>query len=249
MKKIYIDAGHGGANSGAVYGKRKESEDVFQLAQAVADTLIFQPDIAVRLSRTADADPELTARTSDANTWGADYFISIHRNAFSPNRASGIEAWIYSKSEKNGDAWTKAKRIVDALCAVTGLGNRGVHLGAPNYTDYAVNNYTKMTSCLLEVGFVDSDKDNAAFDKHFAEMAKAIAEGLCKAVGVNFVQKGDVDGDGDVDVSDARAALRAAVGLEKLTSDAEKRADIDGDGKVTVSDAREILRKSTGLEE
>lgn len=249
MKKIYIDAGHGGANPGAVYGKRKESEDVFALAKAVENALAVNPDIAVKLSRTADTDPELTARTNDANTWGADYFVSIHRNAFAPNKASGIEAWIYSKAKKNGDAYTKAKRIVDALSAVTGLDNRGVKLGAPSYTDYAVNNYTKMTSCLVEVGFVDNDKDNEAFDKHFAEMADAIANALCENVGVNYIEKGDVDGDGDVDVSDARAALRAAVGLETLTSDAEKRADVDGDGKVTVSDARKILRTSTGLDE
>ncbi len=249
MKKIYIDAGHGGANPGAVYGKRKESEDVFALAKAVENALAANPDIAVKLSRTADTDPELTARTNDANTWGADYFVSIHRNAFSPNKASGVEAWIYSKAEKNGDAWTKAKRIVDALSAVTGLDNRGVKLGAPSYTDYAVNNYTKMTSCLLEVGFVDSDKDNEAFDKHFAEMAKTIAEGLCKAVGVNYVEKGDVDGDGKVDVSDARAALRAAVGLEKPDAKQTAAADVDGDGKVTVNDAREILRTAVGSEE
>lgn len=248
MKKIYIDAGHGGANPGAVYGKRKESEDVFALAKAVENALAAVPDIAVKLSRTADTDPELKARAGYANTWGADYFVSIHRNAFAPNKASGVEAWIYSKAAVNGDAYTKAKRIVDALCAVTGLKNRGVKLGAPNYTDYAVNKYTKMTSCLVEVGFVDSDKDNEAFDKYLAEMADAIAKAICANVGVNYVKKGDVDGDGDVDVSDARAALRAAVGLETLTSDAEKRADVDGDGKVTVADAREILRKAMGLD-
>ena len=30
--------------------------------------------------------------------------MSIHRNAFVPNGASGIEAWIYSKAAINGDA-------------------------------------------------------------------------------------------------------------------------------------------------
>lgn len=254
--KVYIDAGHGGFtnskkrgyNTGAAYNGRKESEDVFQLAQAVADTLIFQPNVEVRMSRTADEDPELMTRCRDANAWGADYFISIHRNAFAPNKASGVEAWIYSKAAKNGDAWTKAARFVDGLCKVTGLTNRGVHLGAPNYTDYAVNNYTNMTSCLLEVGFVDNDKDNAAFDKHFAEMVEVIAEGLCKAVGVEYIKKGDVNGDGKVDVEDARKVLRAAVGLENLNSAETKRADVDGDGKVTVADARAVLRESVGLE-
>lgn len=248
MKKIFIDAGHGGANPGATYGKRKESEDVFALAQAVADRLSAVPGVAVKLSRTADTDPELDARTKEANAWGADYFISIHRNAFVPNRASGIEAWIYSKAAINGDAYRKAQRIVDALSTVTGLKNRGVKLGAPKYRDYAVNRDSKMTSCLVEVGFVDNDKDNAAFDGNLDAMADAIAEALCANTGLKYVRKGDVDANGTVDVNDARTVLRAAVGLEKLSSDAEKRADTDGDGKVTVNDARDILRTATGLD-
>lgn len=248
MTKIYIDPGHGGANPGATYGKRKESKDVFALAQAVADRLSAVPDIAVKLSRTADTDPELDARTKEANAWGADYFISIHRNAFVPNGASGIEAWIYSKAAINGDAYQKAQRIVDSLSTVTRLKNRGVKLGAPKYRDYAVNRDSKMTSCLVEVGFVDNDKDNAAFDSNLDAMADAIAEAVCVNTGLKYVRKGDVDGNGTVDVNDARTVLRAAVGLEKLSSDAEKRADTDGDGKVTVIDARDILRTATGLD-
>lgn len=248
MTKIYIDPGHGGANPGATYGKRKESEDVFALAQAVADRLSAVPGVAVKLSRTADTDPELDARTKEANAWGADYFISIHRNAFVPNGASGIEAWIYSKAAINGDAYQKAQRIVDSLSTVTRLKNRGVKLGAPKYRDYAVNRDSKMTSCLVEVGFVDNDKDNAAFDRTFDAMADTIAEAVCVNTGLKYVRKGDVDGNGTVDVNDARTVLRAAVGLEKLSPDAEKRADTDGDGKVTVDDARDILRTATGLD-
>ena len=52
MKKIFIDPGHGGANLGATYGKRKESEDVFRLASAVAEKLGTQEQVEVRMSRT-----------------------------------------------------------------------------------------------------------------------------------------------------------------------------------------------------
>ena len=58
---------------------------------------------------------------------------------------------------------------------------------------------------------------------------------------------GDVDGDGKVEASDARDALRASAKLDKLTPAETMRADIDADGKVTAKDAREILRKSAGL--
>ncbi len=60
--------------------------------------------------------------------------------------------------------------------------------------------------------------------------------------------RGDVDNDGDVDVSDARLALRAAVSLDKPRALARLCADVDNSKAVTVSDARAILRVSVGLE-
>lgn len=60
---------------------------------------------------------------------------------------------------------------------------------------------------------------------------------------------GDVDGSGHVDSSDARTALRTAVGLENFDEDtAEFRVlDINSDGEISADDARLILRVSVGL--
>ena len=62
---------------------------------------------------------------------------------------------------------------------------------------------------------------------------------------------GDVDNDGNVTASDARAALRAAVNLEPLTpgTPAFTAADVDFDKRITASDARSILRAAVKLEE
>ena len=57
---------------------------------------------------------------------------------------------------------------------------------------------------------------------------------------------GDADGDGKATVKDARLALRAAVGLQKLDRPQALAADADGDGKVTVRDAQMILRNCVG---
>lgn len=73
--------------------------------------------------------------------------------------------------------------------------------------------------------------------------------GIIKAAGLNgFVLPGDVDGDRKITAEDARLALRAAVGLEKLTDVQKAAADVDGDGVITAEDARRILRESVGLE-
>ena len=92
----------------------------------------------------------MTGRCTEANAWGADYFISIHRDAFKPEQAQGVTAYVYSKCKKGGETYNKAKTIVDDVCEATGFKNRGVILGAPSYTDFAVNRVTKMDSCLLE---------------------------------------------------------------------------------------------------
>lgn len=62
------------------------------------------------------------------------------------------------------------------------------------------------------------------------------------------IKYGDVDGNGSIDVMDARTALMAAAGLEAITDEeAFDRADVNNDGFVTLFDARQILRGVAGL--
>ena len=59
-------------------------------------------------------------------------------------------------------------------------------------------------------------------------------------------EKGDIDRNGSVDVSDARLALRYAVSLETPDAKSLRLADLNGDGVITVGEAREILNKAIG---
>lgn len=59
---------------------------------------------------------------------------------------------------------------------------------------------------------------------------------------------GDVDSSDKVDATDARLALRAAVGLDKLDDAKTKAADVDKSGVVDATDARIILRVAVGLD-
>ena len=59
--------------------------------------------------------------------------------------------------------------------------------------------------------------------------------------------KGDLNGDGQVDVSDALLALRIAAGLADA-GELTDAADVDGNGQVDVSDALSILRVAAGLD-
>ena len=61
---------------------------------------------------------------------------------------------------------------------------------------------------------------------------------------------GDVNGDGSVGSDDARLALRASVGLERVPEGSETfyAADVDRNGRIEPNDARMILRASVQLE-
>lgn len=184
-KKIYIDAGHGGDSTGASYNGRKEKDDCLALALAVGK-LLEANGITVKYSRTTDVNPDLNDRCREANAFGANYFISIHRNAFKPEQAKGVEGYIWSKATINGPEEKNAKRIVNLTCTATGFKNRGIKRGAPSDTDFTVNKITTMPSVLLECGFIDNTDDNKIFDSKFKLMTVAIAEGLCDAVGVKY---------------------------------------------------------------
>ena len=70
-----------------------------------------------------------------------------------------------------------------------------------------------------------------------------------RTVSIAAVQIGDVDGNGTVEPSDARLALRASVGLEELEGTVSfVRADYDQNGTISAGDARMILRTAVGLE-
>src|SRR5690625_1916417 len=94
--KIFIDPGHGGQDPGASGHGLKEKNVVLEIALRVADVLTKNYlGVDVQLSRTADTFIELEERASQANAWGADYFVSIHNNAFNGS-AHGFESYIYN---------------------------------------------------------------------------------------------------------------------------------------------------------
>lgn len=60
-------------------------------------------------------------------------------------------------------------------------------------------------------------------------------------------KKGDMDGDGNITVADALAALRIAAKLVAETPEALATGDVDNDGSITVADALAILRVAAKL--
>ncbi|HOA85410.1 MAG: N-acetylmuramoyl-L-alanine amidase [Clostridiales bacterium] len=159
--KIYIDQAHNpvNPNAGAEAFGLREQDLVFRIGVELAALLAADENFEVRLSRPTPATQlgtstatSLQARVSDANSWGANYFISLHANASMISSASGSEAYVYSRQS---EAYPFAERILIWLNRATGLQNRGVFVRPGLY----VLRRTAMPAVLLELGFITNYND------------------------------------------------------------------------------------------
>ena len=171
-RKVIIDAGHGGQEPGAVYEGRQEKEDALRLAFDVGNAL-ERRGISVSYTRVSDVYDSPYEKAAMANASDADIFLSIHRNAMPvPGTASGIENLVY---EDSGTAGALGRNIGEAL-AEAGW----TDLGVKERPGLVVLRNTKIPAVLVEVGFINNEKDNEFLDANMAATADAIADGVLK---------------------------------------------------------------------
>ena len=172
---VCLDPGHGGNDSGCVSGKRHESDDALMMAKLIKKYL-EQENVQVVLTRTKDKYVELRERAQCANQAGADYFVSIHRN-LNP-LGCGVETWTRADYSEESNALAKA--IQKRMVKVGVQQDRGVKHGTQESasSSYYVLRKTRMPGVLIELGFIDNQKDNQLLDKHKKRYAKAIAKGI-----------------------------------------------------------------------
>jgi N-acetylmuramoyl-L-alanine amidase len=95
VRRVVIDAGHGGKDPGALgYLKNVYEKDVtLDMARKLAVKIEKELKCEVFLTRDSDRYLSLEARTAFANAKNADLFISIHANAHKNRQAYGIETY------------------------------------------------------------------------------------------------------------------------------------------------------------
>jgi N-acetylmuramoyl-L-alanine amidase len=102
---IAIDAGHGGKDPGTS-GRRgvREKDVVMQIARRMVTELEAQPGFAPVLVRTADSFISLRERTEIARRAQADFFVSIHADAYSSAAARGATVYVLSQKGASDEA-------------------------------------------------------------------------------------------------------------------------------------------------
>lgn len=178
---VALDAGHGGSDPGAVYGSRMEKDDALKLTLAVGK-ILEQNGINVFYVRNSDEYETPFKKATDANNSKANYLVSIHRNSSeTPNKYDGIETLVYNNTGTRNTLATNINKELEKI----GFKNNGI----TNRPNLVVLKRSKMPAALVEVGFINNDRDNSLFDEKFNSIADAIAKGILITIGKSSSRK------------------------------------------------------------
>lgn len=183
--RIFIDQGHNpvGHNTGAEGNGLREQDVTYEVGTYLATLLRDDPRFEVRVSRpTADTilgtsnATSLQARVQAANSWPADYFVSIHCNANTNPAVNGSEVYVY---EENTQAYWLAQHILNALVAAAGTKDNGVRLNPSLY----VLRRTTMPAVLVELAYLTNAQDAAKLRDDPRSFAWGVYNGLLSYFG------------------------------------------------------------------
>ena len=185
--KLYIDQGHNPTsyhNAGATGNGLFEQDLTFAIGILLSDLLEEDGRFEICLSRPTentvlgtDNASSLEARVSGAQEFGADYFISLHINAYELDTANGIEVFT---AEKDSVSYAFGDSLLQGMVNSTGLRNRGMK---QNPELYVLKNAT-MPAVLLEMGFISNSGDAKLLSENPELFAQGIYEGILAYLGL-----------------------------------------------------------------
>lgn len=171
---IVIDPGHGGKDPGAVGANLTEAKINLIAAKELRKKLEGL-GFNVYMTRESDKYVGLYNRPQIANDLNADAFISIHANAATNAKASGIEN-LYYPEEGYSLKKELAKSIQKMMVAYTGAVDRGI-VERPNLV---VTRETKMPSVIVEMGFLTNveEEKNLMDPLYMDSLTNGMRDGL-----------------------------------------------------------------------
>lgn len=182
-KKVFINAGHGGSDPGAVANGLKEKDLNLIIALACYNELL-RHGVDALISRTTDVDDGDEPATS--NAFGADLAVDIHNNA---GGGDGAEVWY---SINGGTGKVLAQNILDEIVAI-GQNSRGIKTrkGSSGRDYYYFIRNTTAPAVIVECAFLDHKTDVQIVDTKAEQetMGVAIAKGILKTLKITYVEE------------------------------------------------------------
>lgn len=176
MATVFLSAGHGGNDPGAVAFGLKEKDINLQTLLACRAEL-ERHGVKVVASRMVDENDPVAQEVREANASKADIAVSFHANA---GGGDGFEVFCNLNNAKGKKLAQLGEKYVKAM----GQNSRGVKSGSHLYF---IKN-TTMTSVLFESFFVDNDVDNNIGDLVSEQKAfgVAYAKAILEYLGITY---------------------------------------------------------------
>ena len=180
---VVIDPGHGGADLGAADSLVYEKHINLDVSRRLERSL-KEAGFKTIMTRSRDEFIALSERSSIANRQRNAIFVSVHFNSNRlANSASGTKIFFH-KQDPLGRLL--AKCISAEVAKVSQLPNLGIWSDTRIYdSGFAVLRNSRMTAVLLELGFINNDRDVRRMtqpDFH-ADSAAAVVRALKVYVG------------------------------------------------------------------
>jgi len=170
--KIFINAGHGGTDPGAVSKKGTKEADITKKVSSLLACQLIQKGFNVEFFQQNKTLSEVSQVENSSNS---DLFISIHCNAAASDKANGVEVLHYPTSTKG----IKLARLVqNELVEATTLKDRGVKARS----DLHVLRKTKAVAILVELAFLSNPEEEKLLLDEPKIFADAITEGIKKYI-------------------------------------------------------------------
>ena len=188
-RKITIDPGHGGSDSGAIGPTGIMEKSVTLRVSRELKRLLEAEGATVILTRTDDTEvspkgasatsvEELQARCDIANRAKSDIFLSIHADAFTNREVKGTTAYYYTNGSK------QSKKLADSVrtALVDSLGT--VDRGTQTCNFYVVK-HTDMPAILVEISFISNPDEEQMMNSESGvkKTAQGIADGIADYFG------------------------------------------------------------------
>jgi N-acetylmuramoyl-L-alanine amidase len=189
LTKIYLDAGHGGHDSGAIgFGLYEKNLNLAIAKKIEAILKASYKNIEILQTRTTDVFLELSERTNKANQWGADIFLSIHCNAHTNTAVKGFESYIYPNTGPQTIALQNVmhQEITRHFSDVNGVVDRG-----KKTANFHVLRESNMAAILTENFYLSNSNDTTLLkqDSFLNNLAQGHVNGLEKFFGLEKIEK------------------------------------------------------------
>jgi N-acetylmuramoyl-L-alanine amidase len=154
-RRIVVDPGHGGTDTGNTVGETTEADLVLDLASRIEGRLAAA-GATVYLTRGRDQDPSPAERTAFANDARADLFLSLHTDAHSSEHARGVASYYYGTG--SGASSTVGEQFANLVrrevVARTGMLDLGSHAKT-----WDLLRTSRMPAVRLDVGYLSHPVD------------------------------------------------------------------------------------------